>query len=104
MKQQSEAASGKTFFFSKIKHCSMLFCFSISAGCVDVPWGEVIVACVLGPDTNCAIHVRRNVPTEEACLKECARNNQSKDILTNPCVVFIWDEKEGKFFNIFFKI
>ena len=98
---QSEAAgSGKILLFIKsntaLCHLSAV-CFSISAWCVDEPWGEVAVACVLGPDTNCAIHVRRNVQSQEACLNECADNNRTIDV---PSVVFIWYRQVGKCINI----
>ena len=97
---QSEAPSGKIrhFIKSNTALCYLsAVCFSISAWCVDEPWGEVAVACVLGPDTNCAIHVRRNVQSQEACLNECADNNRTTDV---PCVVFIWYRQVGKYINI----
>ena len=103
---QSEVPSGKILHFIKSNTALCYLsavCFSISAWCVDEPWGEVAVACVLGPDTNCAIHVFRNVHSQEECLNECATNNRMPDN-TSRCVVFIWDKHVGKIINIFLEI
>ena len=44
--------------------------------CADEPIEETVAACVLGPGTNCALHI----PRKQACLKQCSAMMDMMDI------------------------